>query len=236
MQNAAVMLCAGKSTRMRGRVDDKILVPLAGIPVVCHSVNAFIEAQVVDQFTFVYRDNQQRADIENALQHCPLNTISIDWTEGGGERQDSVFNALSDLSLLTDYVFIHDCARPLIRPEILIELNQAVAQDKAAVVAHRVTDTIKRAGDTTQKNRQQQLKDIPRPGLWAMETPQAFERELITESYRRIRYNNETVTDDTAAASRQGHKVTLIENLFPNPKITVPSDLAYIEFLLNKEK
>ncbi|HKB89618.1 MAG TPA: 2-C-methyl-D-erythritol 4-phosphate cytidylyltransferase, partial [Opitutaceae bacterium] len=71
-----------------------------------------------------------------------------------------------------------------------------------------------------------------RSRLWAMETPQVFDRELIIEAYRKVRLNSLRVTDDAAAAELSGHPVSLLENRFPNPKITTPGDLAYLEFLL----
>ena len=153
---------------MQGKVIDKILTPLAGIPVVCHSVNAFIESGIVNQFTFVYRDEEQKKAIEQALTFCDLGRRPIYWTLGGAERQDSVFHALTALSLLIDIVFIHDCARPLIHPSTLQRLMEAVIHNKAAVVAHRVTDTIKKVSSSS-KTQRQTLEDIPRADLWAME-------------------------------------------------------------------
>ncbi len=67
-----------------------------------------------------------------------------------------------------------------------------------------------------------------------METPQAFDRELILDAYRRIRYDRVQITDDTAAAHREGHRITLVENHDPNPKLTRPADLPWIEFLLEQ--
>lgn len=233
--NAAILLCAGTGKRMQGIVFDKILTPMAGIPVVCHSINAFIRSATVDQFTLVYRDEAQQEAIAQALTQSQLNGQQVTWTLGGAERQDSVYHALLDLSPPIENVFIHDCARPLIHPHTLKHLLQAVQQDKAAVVAHRVTDTIKQAGSPT-KTAKRHLQDVPRADLWAMETPQAFNRELITAAYRHIRANRLHVTDDTAAASQQGHPVTLVENPFPNPKLTVPADLEYLEFLFFKRK
>jgi len=236
MSNAAVLLCAGKSTRMQGEVQDKILVPLAGRPAICYSIQAFVDSQAIEHLAFVYRDDIQKARIEEALQQCQTQNIEISWTLGGGERQDSVFNALASLSLLIEYVFIHDCARPLITPEIIRNIQQAVYEDKAAVLAHRISDTIKKSSSTKRTLSKRALKDVPRSGLWAMETPQAFERELITDAYRRLRFNNMRVTDDTAAASHQGHPITLVENFSANPKLTIPSDLDYVEYLLSKQQ
>lgn len=235
MSHAAIFLCAGSGTRMRGAVQDKVLAPLRGHPVVAHSLQAFQQAGIVDQITVVYRDGEQRTELEQVFTQYNTSNYTIDWVEGGKERQDSVFNAISGLSLLVDYVFIHDCARPLIHPEALRDLCSAVEHDKAAVLAHRVVDTIKKTS-TKRTMRKRRLKDVPRAGLWAMETPQAFERELIVEAYRRLRLENLSVTDDTAAVSYQGHGITLVENTWPNPKLTVPGDLDYLDFLLMKRE
>lgn len=220
---------------MRGHVDDKVLTPLAGKPTIIHSLDAFRESGIIEMIVFTYRDEQQRESLEQALSEANTSGLSFLWAKGGKERQDSVFNALLELSLLVEYVFIHDCARPLVRPEILHELHQAVMEDKAAVLAHRVADTIKKASGTKRTRCKRMLKDVPRASLWAMETPQVFERELITDAYRRLRFDGISVTDDTAAVARENHGVTLIENPYPNPKLTVPADLRYLEFLLSEK-
>ncbi len=231
MSHAAIFLCAGSGTRMRGAVQDKVLVPLNGQAVVLHSLKAFQEADIIDQIMIVYRDDEQRGQLEEAFASVPHN-YTLGWVEGGKERQDSVFNALNELSLLVEYVYIHDCARPCIHPQALRDLHKAVVEDDAAVLAHRVTDTIKKAS-TRKTLSKRRLKDVPRASLWAMETPQAFAREEIAEAYRRLRLDGLSVTDDTAALAQQGIGVTLVENLTPNPKLTVPGDLPYLEFLLS---
>lgn len=235
MSNAAIFLCAGSGTRMRGQVDDKVLTPLAGKPTIIHSLDAFRESGVIQSIVFAYRDEEQLNDLKQAIDDADTTGLDFHWVMGGKERQDSVFNALLELSLLVEYVFIHDCARPVVRAEVVCELHQAVMEDKAAVLAHRVSDTIKKAGGTKRTRRSRMLKDVPRASLWAMETPQAFERELITDAYRRLRFAGASVTDDTAAVARQNHGVTLVENLYPNPKLTVPADLPYLEFLLSQK-
>lgn len=218
---------------MKGQVADKVLTPLGGLPLFLHSLQSFRLSGVVDQVVIAYRDAEQREGLERALEKQARGGLKIFWATGGKERQDSVFNALSELSLLVEYVFIHDCARPFIHASILQELLDAVMHDKAAVLAHRVTDTIKKASATRRTLRKRNLKDVPRSSLWAMETPQAFEREVITDAYRRLRFDGVSVTDDTAAVSRQGHLITLVENRYPNPKLTVPSDIPYLQFLLD---
>lgn len=217
---------------MRGEVSDKVLVPLANRPVLLFSLDAFRQAGIISQIVFVYRDECQKADMENLLQTVDIGPIDIRWALGGKERQDSVFSGLTALSQDIEHVFIHDCARPMIHPESLRQLAEAVRRNKAAVLCHRIVDTIKRAAGTQADPLLCTLQDVPRDDLWGMETPQAFERNLITEAYRKIQENQQRVTDDTAAVSLLGHPVSLVENPHPNPKLTTPRDLPYLEFLL----
>ncbi|GHB95770.1 IspD/TarI family cytidylyltransferase [Cerasicoccus arenae] len=233
MANAAIFLCAGSGTRMRGQVADKVLTPLGGHSVFWHSIKAFEDSGLIEHAVVVYRDDEQREALEKVITETNVDW-EISWALGGKERQDSVFNGLSETSLLVDYVFIHDCARPMIRIENLHALHQAALENGAAVLAHRVADTIKRAAGSQRKLTARKLKDVPRSNLWAMETPQVFHRETVMECYRRLRLAGLSVTDDTAAVAREGHSVTLVENPFPNPKLTTPADLPYLEFLLQQ--
>jgi 2-C-methyl-D-erythritol 4-phosphate cytidylyltransferase len=145
---------------------------------------------------------------------------------GGRERQDSVAAALAALPGDIDYVFIHDCARPLILPEQLVALNKIVRREDAVVLAHRVTDTLKEHRGSGR------LRTVDRSRLWAMETPQVFSKDLITRAYARVARLGVKVTDDAAAVELLGHPVALLENEHPNQKLTSPGDLACLEFLL----
>jgi 2-C-methyl-D-erythritol 4-phosphate cytidylyltransferase len=137
-----------------------------------------------------------------------------------------VQNALAVLPADIAYVFIHDCARPLVRPEQLAALHKIVRKEDAVVLAHRVTDTIKVHSDDAH------LKTLDRSRLWAMETPQVFARALIVEAYAKVAKKELRVTDDAAAVELLKHPIALLENTHPNPKLTTPADLAYAEFLL----
>ena len=124
------------------------------------------------------------------------------------------------------YVFIHDCARPLVSPEQLVALHKIVVREHAVVLAHRVTDTIKKhRGDA-------RLRTLERERLWAMETPQVFSRDLLDRAYARVTKKKLRITDDAQAVETLDHPIALLENTSPNPKITTPGDLAYLEFLL----
>jgi 2-C-methyl-D-erythritol 4-phosphate cytidylyltransferase len=219
-RTAAILLAAGSGRRMQGAVSDKIIAPLAGRPVFAHSVAAFLASGVADYYIIVVRD-QAQSIVLSAYAPTPAQFVI-----GGKERQDSVQNALSVLPSDIAYVFIHDCARPLVQAEQLAALHKIVRKENAVVLAHRMTDTVKKHADTGL------LKNLDRSRLWAMETPQVFARELILEAYAKVAKKKLRITDDASAVELIHHPVALLENTHANPKLTTPADLAYAEFLL----
>jgi len=147
-------------------------------------------------------------------------------------------DALASLPDDIAYVFIHDCARPLVRPDQLVTLHKIVRRENAVVLAHRVTDTIKE--HTVLQNSKgrddSRLRTLDRSRLWAMETPQVFSRDLIVRAYTRVAELDRHITDDAAAVEMLHHPIALLENPYPNPKLTTPADLAYLEFLLTRSE
>jgi len=234
-RTAAILLAAGQGRRMQEAATDKIMAPLAGRPVFAYSAAAFIASGAADFYVIVYRDSRQSLELS-----CFAPTPAL-FVKGGRERQDSVANALAELPDDIDYVFIHDCARPLIHPEQLSALLQTVRRDGAAVLAHRVNDTIKRITSPlaasgpagTRAPVRVRTATLERARLWAMETPQVFARELIVRAYAGVRRAGLRITDDLQAVERLRAPVTLLDNPHPNPKLTAPADLAYLEYLLS---
>ena len=222
-RTAAILLAAGSSRRMAGAVPDKILAPLAGKPVFAHSAATFYRSGVIDTFIVTYRDQRQMVELS---AYAPTPTLFV---PGGAERQDSVAAALAELPDDVAYVFIHDCARPLVRADQLIALHKIVRREGAAVLAHRATDTIKEHRPSGH------LRDLDRSKLWAMETPQVFARDLICRAYAKVAAGKKRITDDAAAVELLKHPVALLENPHPNPKLTTPADLAVAEFLLSQQ-
>jgi 2-C-methyl-D-erythritol 4-phosphate cytidylyltransferase len=221
-RTAAILLAAGTGSRMQGAVNDKVLARLAGRPVFSYSAAAFMQSAIADLYVIVYRDQRQMMELS---AHAPTPSVLV---RGGRERQDSVMNALAALPADIEHVFIHDCARPLIHAEQLVALHKIVRREQAVVLAHRVSDTIKEHRDDAR------LRTLDRSRLWAMETPQVFSRELIARAYARVRSHDLSITDDAQAVEQLAHPVALLENTQPNPKITTPADLEYLEFLLGR--
>lgn len=222
-RTAAILLAAGSSSRMRGAVADKVLATLAGRPVFAYSAGAFMQSAIADLYVVVYRDQRQMMELS---AYAPTPSVLV---RGGRERQDSVMHALAALPADIEHVFIHDCARPLVRPEQLVALHKIVRREHAVVLAHRVTDTIKKHRENAH------LRTLDRSRLWAMETPQVFARALIARAYEKVRSRELHITDDAQAVEELDHPIALLENSHPNPKLTTPADLAYLEFLLARE-
>lgn len=229
-RTAAILLAAGSGSRMSGAVPDKVLAPLRGRPVFSYSASAFMQSAIADLYVVVHRDQRQMMELS---AYAPTPCLLV---RGGRERQDSVMHALAALPADIAHVFIHDCARPLIRPEQLVALHKIVRREHAVVLAHRVVDTIKehlvRTGAGGRDDTR--LRTLERSRLWAMETPQVFSRDLIVRAYDRVSARDRQVTDDAQAVELLGHPVALLENEQPNPKLTTPADLAYLEFLLGR--
>jgi 2-C-methyl-D-erythritol 4-phosphate cytidylyltransferase len=219
-RTAVILLAAGSGKRMGGTVEDKILWPLGGRPLFSHSASAFAMSGVADLYVVVHRDQRQMLELA-AL--APTPTLFV---RGGSERQYSVAHALDALPADIGFVFIHDCARPFVRPEHLVGLLKIVRKESAVVLAHRVTDTIKVHRDSGH------LKTLERDSLWAMETPQVFERDLIVKAYNRAANRGVRLTDDAAAVELLKHPVALLQNDLPNPKLTTAADLLWFEHLL----
>ncbi|MEO5802167.1 MAG: 2-C-methyl-D-erythritol 4-phosphate cytidylyltransferase, partial [Verrucomicrobiota bacterium] len=148
---------------------------------------------------------------------------------GGKERQDSVWNGLEQLSSNSEIVAIQDGARPVTSETLILETIFAARKTGAAVAAQRVTDTIKESqnGETISRH-------LERKELWSVQTPQTFRVDVIRRALAAVREKNLFVTDDTAACELIGQPVKLVESSSPNPKVTVPEDLPYLEMLLKK--
>lgn len=237
-RGAAILLAGGSGSRMRGAVKDKVLESLVGKPVILHSFEAFLKSGKVGEIVFVCRDSAQEKAIRVAIKNFfgKLGDVKIKYTRGGAERQDSVLNGLKEISDKSALVFIHDGARPLVGVENIERLADAAMRDGASVLASRVADTIKRVAKNKKDLSACKLDDLDRKRLWAMQTPQVFIAKKIESAYESVKKNSLLITDDVAAATLAGAKVTIVENIYPNPKITVPQDIAFVEFLLSLKK
>ncbi|MSR43520.1 MAG: 2-C-methyl-D-erythritol 4-phosphate cytidylyltransferase [Pedosphaera sp.] len=221
---SAVIVAAGQGTRMGPGVD-KLFLEVAGRPVVAHTWAQFDAAGCVDEIVLVVREGMRGAFEELARQHGFRKPHRF--VLGGKERQDSVWNGLATLSLQTEIVVIQDGARPCADEALIAATIAAARRTGAAVAAQRVTDTIKESDGGTRITR-----NVDRARLWSVQTPQTFRVEVIRRALAAVRERGLHVTDDTAACEWIGQPVELVEGITPNPKVTTPADLPYIEWLM----
>jgi len=213
---SAVIVAAGSSRRMGF---DKLFARLGTEPVVAYTMRAFLDHPAIGEVVVVTSAaNRERI----AALSSRLRVV-----EGGAERCHSVWNGLSALSPSCELVAIHDGARPLIHPESIAAVIDGARSHGAASLAHPITDTVKRADETGRV-----IESVDRSRLWGMETPQCFRLDLLREAYARLQGEDRVVTDEVSAAEAAGHPVFLVQNPFPNPKITFPPDLDLAQMLL----
>jgi 2-C-methyl-D-erythritol 4-phosphate cytidylyltransferase len=206
---------------MAGAVPDKVLAPLAGRPVFSYSAAAFAASGVADLYVVVYRDRSQMTAL-SAFAPTPVPA-----REGRQRAPGLRLRRARRPARATSTTSSSTTARaPSSGRSSWSALHKVVRREQAVVLAHRVTDTIKERRDGGR------LRTIDRSRLWAMETPQVFSKALIERAYARVRSRALRVTDDAAAVELLGRPVALLENSHPNPKLTTPQDLAYLEFLL----
>ncbi len=214
-----VVVAAGRSTRM-GTVD-KIFASLNGIPLIAHTMSHFETCPLVDEIVLVLsaenlelgRAVTAQYNFRKVIQICP----------GGERRQDSVQLGLTALQPC-QWVMVHDGARPGLDQQLLERGMLAVRETGAAVAGVPVKDTIKQVSANHSVT-----GTPPRETLWAAQTPQIFDYNLLVQAHRNCR---KTVTDDAAMVEDTGHTVKMFLGSYSNLKVTTPEDLTIMETLL----
>lgn len=218
-----VIVAAGSSSRMEGI--DKIFVELGEQPVIAHTIDAFERCSYIQSIVLVVGQGQGLWDAGKLVDgHANWKKVRSIQT-GGPRRQDSVAIGLEALPQC-EWVIVHDGARPLIESEIIDRGMTTASVAGAAVAAVPVKDTIKVV------NREHEVVDTPdRSGLWSIQTPQIFRRDLLERAHKEIQ---EDVTDDAAMVERLGIPVKIFMGSYRNIKITTLDDLALASMLLQR--
>ncbi|HSU66712.1 MAG TPA: 2-C-methyl-D-erythritol 4-phosphate cytidylyltransferase [Tepidisphaeraceae bacterium] len=228
MDSFAILIpAAGKSVRFGG-VRGKLLEPLAGEPVLRHSVRAFLSRTDVSAI-IIAAPPDDVSILQDALG--PLASDSrIKFCRGGDNRAQSVRNALWNVPTDIAWVAVHDAARPLVSQQVIDRTFAAAREHGAAVPAMPVALTIKRASGPLPARVEQ---TVPRHSLWAMQTPQAMRRDALRAAFESCPLPLDQVTDDAQLIELAGGDVWLVEGEERNLKITTPMDLHLAELILS---
>ena len=214
-----IIVAAGKSERMNGI--DKIFALLQGKTLLEWSVDTCQECKLVQQIIIVLDKNKLKAGQELKEKKGWTKVTSI--CAGGHRRQDSVVEGLRRLHN-SNWVMIHDGARPFLSMSLIQKGIETAIQNKgAAIAAIPVRDTIKITNDTGIV-----METLPRNLLWAVQTPQIFSFDLITRAYEEL---TSDVTDDAHAVEHLGYSVKIYIGSYNNIKVTTQEDLISAEVI-----
>jgi 2-C-methyl-D-erythritol 4-phosphate cytidylyltransferase len=217
-----VIVAAGTSQRMTGV--NKLFASLSREPVLAWSVDTCQRHRLVRQIVLVLND-KDLARGERLTKERNWSKVTL--CRGGARRQDSVREGLRQLKDC-DWVMIHDGARPFVTPDLIEDGLKIAGETGAAVAAVPVKDTIKLADSGNL------IKETPtRERLWAAQTPQIFDFDIITRAYENL---TTEATDDSAAVERLGYEVKIYRGDRENMKVTTPEDLALARIIARKWK
>lgn len=228
MKTTAIVLAAGSGKRMNSKVHKQYLM-LAGKPVLYYALKAFEESGITDIVLVTGHGETEYCRRELVEKFSITKVTAI--VEGGKERYHSVYEGLKAAEG-TDYVLIHDGARPFVDAGLIERMMDEVEKYEACVAAVPVKDTIKIADSDGF------VKETPdRNLLWQIQTPQAFSYPLILDAYEKLFARGEvSVTDDSMVLERMTeHKVKIVQGSYQNLKITTPEDLVAAEAYLSEK-
>jgi 2-C-methyl-D-erythritol 4-phosphate cytidylyltransferase len=217
---------AGMGRRM-GSERNKLLLKLLEKPLLAWSLLA-AEKAVTIEWIGVMGQSEDFADWQNILRQLNL-TKPVKLIVGGETRQQSVYNGLQALPADAQRVLIHDGARCLVTPELFNLCSETLHTCQGLIAAIPVKDTIKIVDS------QGIISDTPdRSNLWAAQTPQGFEVELLKRCHAQGKELGWQVTDDAALFEKCDLPVKIVQGEESNLKVTTPVDLAIAEFILRQ--
>lgn len=219
-----VIVAAGSASRMGGI--DKVMAPLAGEPMIVRTVRAFQDCDAVKKIVVVTRE-----DLILPITSLCSGMSKVKAVVGGGSsRQESVHLGLNALSGEVQLVAVHDGARPLVSWQLIDRVIRAANTYGAAAPAIPVKDTIK----VVKGGVVEQTPD--RSNLFAVQTPQVFDFDLLRGALKKVEQEQLQVTDDCSAVEQMGMRVKIVEGDERNLKVTTPMDLKIAQMLLEETK
>ena len=223
---SAIILAAGQGRRLKAALP-KPLIKIGKLPVIIYSLNTLNKHPQINEIIVVVNAKNQRAIIRLARKYSFKKIKSF--VLGGRRRQDSVHNGLKMVSEHSDWVLIHDSARPFIDRRDITRVIAAAKNTGAAILAVRPKATIK----FSQKNNMVK-HTLDRDTLWEAQTPQVFKKELIMQAYKK--YSAAKVTDDASLIEKLGKKVQLVQGSYENIKITTGEDLLFAGLIAERTR
>lgn len=223
----AIVVAAGSGSRM-GIQENKVFLPLGGVPVLCRSVKALVPHC---HGVIVVARKEEMNHCKTLLAAHGLSEAVIAIVPGGVTRQESVWNGLLALPEGAEIVLVHDGARPLVPPDVIEAAIASAESHGTGIPALMVTDTIKQVNENDSIE-----ATLDRQRLRAVQTPQAFRRDWLVSSYNKARESDAVVTDDASMVEMAGFPVYITPGSHKNMKLTRREDIPVMEALLAQQK
>lgn len=229
---AVLLLAAGKSTRFGDKEIKKPFAALEDRAVWLHSVERFLNRDDVAQVILVIAP-EDKEDFQRKFG-ANLLFMNVQCTVGGEERSDSVKAGLEKVSVDATHVAVHDAARPCVSDDEIDRLFAAAIEHEAAILATPVASTLKLVKESASAGQPNDCKEvdktISRENVWAAQTPQAFEVELLRKAHSAA--SDQPATDDAQLIERLKKSVAIVEGSSMNLKITTKDDLKLASAIL----
>ncbi|QEY34412.1 2-C-methyl-D-erythritol 4-phosphate cytidylyltransferase [Caproiciproducens galactitolivorans] len=220
----AIIVAAGESTRMALGFS-KQFIPLCGVPAIVHTLFAFDAAEMVKSVIVVCR-REDMPEMKDFIEKYRIKKV-ISIVEGGITRQKSVEAGVMAAPVDAAFFAIHDGARSLITPEEIDASIKDGIRCGASALAVPVKDTIKITGKDNYV-----ISTPERSTLWAVQTPQVFERELYLKAMQQANKVGADYTDDCQLVEKIGVKVHLCMGTYTNLKLTTNDDIYTAEAIV----
>lgn len=219
---SAVIVAAGRGTRMNMEMN-KQYIEVCGKPVLAWTLQVFEDTVVIDEIILVVNEQELVYCKQQIVEKYKLKKVRT-LVAGGKERQDSVYSGLMEVDPSCDIVLVHDGARPFVTRKILEESIDAAREFGASCVAVPVKDTIK-----IEDSNQFVNETLDRSILWAIQTPQTFQFDLLFKAHNKAMEEGFKGTDDSVLVERMGVRTKLTMGSYNNIKITTKEDLVMAE-------
>lgn len=218
-KTAAVIMAGGSGERF-GRSGGKQLAQIAGRPVLTWAIESFDAVEDVGLIVVVAPED--RREEYRAAAVDPFDFVTpIVWANSGQVRQESAFSGLEQVPDTFEFVAIHDGARPLVDPQLIMHVISTVKGNldcDGAVVAHPAIDTLKVVENGV-------IMGTPdRNVFWNAQTPQVFRAGIYRRAHASALSDGFVGTDDSSLIERLGGIVRVVEGKRDNIKLTVPED------------
>lgn len=228
MRTSALVPAAGKGARLGSKIPKQFLV-VSGKPILIWTLETLAKAYPFQEI-IVAADPSRHTFIQKWTRKARLGSVRL--VRGGATRSESVRRALESVSPKSQYVLVHDAARPLASPALIQKTLLAARKTGGAICAIPESSTVKRVNLKTKTI----LKTEDRSQLYLAQTPQVFKKEKLLERYRQLGAKAALLTDEASFFDGTGLSVKIVEGEPMNIKITTSEDLERFKLVAGKRK